>query len=124
MPRKPYRSPRAWLVDEDPWLFGRYPVAHLSWRTPESDLDAALLAAAMQQSSLALTIRAVGGGRVSSQALAAAVDLHPDTVRDILNGTKHATLAVLHALAAAVGRDVAVSLVQSVPTRSPASRPQ
>ena len=107
VPRKPYRSPREWLPARQQGLFGGPNPESLDWHTPETDLEVALLAAAKAQSNLAFGIRA-SGYYIPTANTAAQVDLHPDTVRDVLNGSKHASLAVLYALTDAVGRDLTV----------------
>ncbi len=109
MPRKPYRSPRDWLHPDQTRLFGNDSAQRLTWHTPQSDLEQALLTAAQQQNDLAFTVRVSGGRRMPTPALAIFADLHPDTVRDILNGSKHATLAVLHALTVGVGRELTIA---------------
>ncbi len=109
MPRKPYRSPRDWLhADETRW-FGHARAKGLNWCTPQSGLEQALLAAAQSQNDLAFRIRIKFNYDKATAALAAFADLHPDTVRDTLNGSKHATLAVLHALTAGVGLNFTVA---------------
>lgn len=102
MPRKPYRSPRDWLQADQTRLFGNTWSDGLNWRTPQSALEQALLVAAQRQNDLAFQIRIRFNYNKATSALAAFADLHPDTVRDILNGSKHATLTVLHVLTAGV----------------------
>lgn len=108
VPRKPYRSPRDWLPAHQRRLFGGPMPESLDWHTPETELEEALLDAAKAQSNLAFRIR-TSGYYVPTATIAAEADLHPDTVRDILNGSKHASLAALFALTAAVGRDLTVT---------------
>lgn len=101
---------------EDRRLFGSTSPKQLTWLTPQSELERALLTAAQRQCSIAFTVRALGGRRMPAPALASAVDLHPDTVRDILNGSKHATLAVLHALTNVLGRDLKITTPSAAAT--------
>lgn len=109
MPRKPYRSPRDWLPDDQKRLFGYSQASDLGWKIPQSTLDEALLAAAKQQSDLAFVIRVSIGRNVSMPQLAASIDLHVDTLRDTLNGSRDASLAFLYALTDALGLDVTVA---------------
>lgn len=108
VPRKPYRSPREWLPADQQRLFGSPTPESLNWHTPDTELEEVLLAAAKTQSDLAFHIRA-SGYYIPTVTIATQADLHPDTVRDILNGSKHASLAALYALTAAVGRDLTVT---------------
>ncbi|CAB4920567.1 unannotated protein [freshwater metagenome] len=96
-------------------MFGNSGASHLSWRDAQTPLDEALLAAAKKQCNLAFTIRITGGARMPPPALARAIGLHPDTVRDILNGSKHANLAVLHAMTATLGKDLAIKVHARAP---------
>jgi hypothetical protein len=123
VPRKPYRSPRDWLQSEQTRHFGTTRADDLNWHTPQTSLDEALLAAAQQQNNLALHIRANIGHRMPTPALAAFADLHPDTVRDILNGSKHATLAVLHALTSGLGLNLSVATSKAVETTNQGEGP-
>ena len=116
VPRKPYRSPRDWLPADQRRSFGHSFADGLDWHTPTTDLETALLNAAKQQCNLSFRIRVNSGWRKPTPALAAAVDLHVDTVRDILKGNTHATLATLHALTAELGLDLTVT---SAPTARP-----
>lgn len=109
MPRKPYRSPRDWLVPAQSSRFGHGTAEGLEWQHAATPLDEALQAAARKQNDLAFLIRLNFKYDRATTALAAFADLHPDTVRDILNGSKHATLAVLHALTAGVGLNLTVA---------------
>lgn len=90
-------------------LFGHAQAERLTWSTPETALDQALLAAAQRQNDLAFRIRLGLSYNRDTSALAAFADLHPDTVRDTLNGSKHATLALLHALTAGVELNLTVA---------------
>ena len=114
MPRKPYRSPRDWLVPAHSRQFGHGSAERLDWQNAETPLDEALLSAARKQNDLAAAIRFKFNYSKATTAAAAFADLHPDTVRDILNGSKHATLAVLYALAAGVGLNPNVTLKRDV----------
>lgn len=112
VPRKPYRSPRDWLDAAQSSHFGHGSADGFQWQKPETALDEALLAAAQMQNDLAFRIRIAFTYNNATSAVASFSDLHPDTVRDILNGSKHATLSVLYALARGVGLDAAVTLAR------------
>ena len=112
VPRKPYRSPRDWLDTAQSSHFGHGSADGFQWQKPETALDEALLAAAQMQNDLAFRIRIAFTYNNGTSAVASFSDLHPDTVRDILNGSKHATLSVLYALARGVGLDAAVALTR------------
>lgn len=117
MPRTPYQAPREWLHPDDRRGFG----IHNSPRTlhPARGLDEALHAAAIRQHRLAKKIRdAARDQDVNIDDLATFADLHTDTVRDILNGTSHATLASIAVLARAVGLELRVAAVGSQADRS------
>lgn len=115
VPRKPYRSPRDWLPFEQRRNFGWG--AH-DWLAPSNDLERALLDAAKQQSDLAFRIRISIGRAVYMPDLAASIGVHVDTVRDMLNGSRHANLALLYALSNAVGLDVTIAAHQHPPAES------
>ena len=116
VPRKPYRSPRDWLPAHQRRLFGWG--VPLDWPTPTTDLERSLLAAARQQSDLAIAIRVRRGAVESMPALAASIDVHLDTIRDILNGSQHANLALMSALSNAVGLNVTITAHQQPPAES------
>lgn len=90
-------------------MFGHIQSEGLNWRTPQSGLEQALLVAAQRQNDLSLQIRFKFNYNKATSALSAFADLHPDTVRDILNGSKHATLTVLHVLTVGVGLNLTVA---------------
>lgn len=108
MPRKPYRSPREWLPASERKEFGL--ADRLDWLTPGDDREAILLLAAQKQHSLAMGIRTHRIRKaIAPDELAARADLSTPTVRNILNGSKWADLAVLHLLADAVSLDLSVT---------------
>jgi hypothetical protein len=109
VPRKPYRSPRDWLTGDHSNSFGHTSAGSLDWKTPQSGLEEALLVAAKQQSDLSFSIRVNSEWGTGTSQMASFADLHADTVRDVLNGTKHGTLAVLYALANAIGLTLTVT---------------
>ncbi|MCY7401140.1 MAG: hypothetical protein LH477_09300 [Nocardioides sp.] len=109
MPRKPYRSPRDWLPIDQRRNFGYGYATALNWLTPTSELEHSLVAAAKQQSDLAHRIRISIARAVYMPDLAASIDVHVDTVRDILNGSQHANLALITALSNAVGLNITVT---------------
>lgn len=122
MPRKPYRSPRAWLHADQTRLFGNSPATGLQWHAPQSRLETALLAAAQRQSDLAFSIRVNMSYDRATSVLAAFADLHPETVRDVLNGSKHASLTALYALTLGVGLELSVAARKVIDEPSPEGR--
>lgn len=113
MPRKPYRSPRDWLAADQSRFFGTVPVDGLQWNVPQSPLEEALFAAAKRQNDLALQIRMSMTYNKGTAALAAFADLHPDTVRDVLNGSKHVSLTALYALTLGIGLEPTVTATKA-----------
>jgi len=83
----------------------------MEWLPAKTVRDKALLRSARQQHKIAQRIiRERDAKMLTTEQLADRADLHPDTVRAILNGSTHATLAVLSVLSDAVGlRFAAVS---------------
>jgi hypothetical protein len=122
VPRKPYRSPRDWLRADQTRLFGTSPASGLQWRAPQSRLETALLAAAQRQSDLAFSIRISMSYDRATSALAAFADLHPETVRDVLNGSKHVSITALYALTLGVGLDLNVTASKVIGESSPEAR--
>lgn len=123
VPRKPYRSPREWLHADQARFFGSVPAKALQWMAPQSRLEEGLLAAAQRQSDLAFTIRLNMTYDRGTSALAAFADLHADTVRDVLTGRKHVSLAAVHALTLGVGLDLVVSHKPADPTPTESQTP-
>lgn len=122
VPRKPYRSPRDWLHADQARFFGTVRAEALQWLAPQSRLEEGLLAAAQRQCDLAFTIRLNMTYDRGTSALAAVADLHPDTVRDVLNGSKHVSLTALYALTLGVGLKLAVTATKAIdptPTDGP-----
>lgn len=113
VPRKPYRSPRDWLLNDQSRFFGTVPVDGLQWNVPQSPLEEALVAAAKRQNDLAFQIRMSMTYNKGTAALATFADLHPDTVRDVLNGSKHASLTALHALTVGIGLELTVTATKA-----------
>lgn len=118
VPRKPYRSPRDWLPADQRGNFGHGYATALNWLPPTTSLDEALIAAAKQQSDLAHRIRISIGRAVYMPDLAASIGVHVDTVRDMLNGSRHANLALVSALSNAVGLNVRIAAHQQPPAES------
>lgn len=115
VPRKPYRSPREWLPADQRRFFGWG--TNPNWPTPDGELERALVAAPKQQSHLAYSIRVRITRAMTMRDLAASIDVHADTVRDLLNGSQHANLATLHALSNAVGLTTTTTISTiSIPT--------
>lgn len=107
MPRKPYRSPREWLPESKRDDFGT--AAKPPWLTPNGDLETLLLVAAQKQHLLAMGIRTHRMRNViTPKELAQKADLAVPTVRNILNGSKWADLAVLYVLTDAVSLNLTV----------------
>lgn len=107
MPRKPYSSPRDWLPSYDGSQFGL--ALTLPWVKPSDAREEVLRAAAKKQHLLAIGIRTHRVRQaISPDVLAARADLATPTVRNILNGSNWASLAVLYLLADAVSLDLVV----------------
>ncbi len=105
VPRLVYPYPRDWLVTAQKDRFGRQ--ASLNWRTPKNALEATLIRAAQRQHSFARGIRSYRDGNGQTTAdLAEATGMSEPTVRAILNGSRHASIAALFALADAVQADL------------------
>lgn len=116
VPRKPYRSPRDWLPQDKYDQFGV--AEEPDWLVPSDDLERILLEAAQKQHSLAIGIRTRRDRRrLKTEDLARMADLAPSTVRNILNGTKHADLPVLYALTDAVALELKVTARPERPAR-------
>lgn len=122
VPRKPYRSPRDWLLADQSRFFGTVPASGLQWNVPQSPLEEALFAAAKRQNNLAFQIRMSMTYDKATAALAAFADLHPDTVRDVLNGSKHVSLTVLYALTLGVGLELTITATKGIDPSSPESQ--
>lgn len=73
-----------------------------------------MLAAAQKQNDLAFKVRVNMNYDKATSALAAFADVHPDTVRDVLNGSKHVTLTALYALTSGVGLQLAVTATRTL----------
>lgn len=109
MPRKqPYRRPRDWLSTEkdpdgkDPQRqFGKH--AAPDWLPAKPGIETATLEAAKAQHDLARRIRRFRDDQgKTNEDIAKAIGVDARTVDRILNGSIHATVAQLHAIAAAL----------------------
>jgi hypothetical protein len=99
--------PRDWLAPlpagatHRPQRFGRR--HEPQWKTPTTDHDRALLAAAKNQHQLAIRVH-IYRDRIgaTTEDIAAAIGRSPDHLRKILRGAAHVTLTDLHLIADAI----------------------
>lgn len=111
MPKLVYPHPRDWAADEDRNQFGKKRT--IRWNPANTLTEQATLAAAQKQHNLARGIRTYrDNAGLTTTAIAQAAGMEPSTVRAILNGSRHATLAALYALASTVDANLVVQLDQ------------